>query len=525
MKFHLFKITTLIVAYATLTSASLASVKSNNEEKKPSIIDSIETNVINNLREGIINTADRIKSVESKLGQSFELEMDFLDNLIVVTEAEAINTGYQLSPDIASAKSQKESQSWSVLANKRYFYYPNILVDMGDSSKMLFGYQWKRTSKKTISCGNAINCNLLSPPTEDYSSNTYLNPGIQLQWFFFDLEQSAKINASEKLLEAKRLQINLTSRDQIYKIQDTYYDLQRIQYMIKVYQFIIENDLKYYLLVDQNTYHKDGRLLSSSLQIKTQLFSDITTLYALYQRLVSQSAYLAELMGISSDKFVIAKEKIEPSQAWGLNLKQSLEKSLSDNEEILILTATSESEIWKQRELIRSYIPKLLAVGYAFPSYQEGSLGIPTNQRITGLNISNGIFDTYGGIGFIWKFDSLINAANSASARENAEASKNQTKAAILEVANNVKSNYSLWKIGIVNYKNNQLLLNEITSQLPAILNFDKTNINATDLVVITNQFTNANKQYSDSIYQAKTGVAGLHRFTSTWPNSLSTEN
>ena len=127
-------------------------------------------------------------------------------------------------------------------------------------------------------------------------------------------------------------------------------------------------------------------------------------------------------------------------------------------------------------------------------------------------------FDAVG-VGVSWEFDGLINAAESASASRLSKAQFQEIRRLSLLSANQVKDSYAKWKIGTTNYLNNRYLVKQVKDLLPSLSSLnDGKQMDATKFVVLTNQYRVVNDQYSTAIFNASLGVAGLYRYTSTWP-------
>ena len=155
--------------------------------------------------------------------------------------------------------------------------------------------------------------------------------------------------------------------------------------MIKILQFLVANDFYHYKAAVGGVL-KNKDVVGNALQIKTQLFNDITSLYGLYSELVEESSNLARLTASPYDSYLIANEPLAPYGQWSLSSSDSIKLALKNREEILAANNLREAQLWQQRKYTRSYLPVISAVGYISTFYDDGYLNVPSSIPFDGLS-------------------------------------------------------------------------------------------------------------------------------------------
>ena len=147
---------------------------------------------------------------------------------------------------------------------------------------------------------------------------------------------------------------------------------------------------------------------------------------------------------------------------------------------------------------------------------------VSSSVPFDGLSQTSSTFDAVVGVGVSWEFDGLVNAAKSASASRLSKAQAQEIRILSLLSVNQVKDSFAKWKIGTTNYLNNRYLVKQVKDLLPSLSSLSEgKQIDATQFVVLANQYRAVNEQYSGAIFNANLGIAGLYRYTSTWPDEL----
>jgi outer membrane protein TolC len=342
---------------------------------------------------------------------------------------------------------------------------------------------------------------------------------MNLAWTFFDASRGPSINAASEDLRRQKLLFDVSARNLVLQIQDSYFALQERLQLIASYQEILAETNRQVRLTESQ-FNSGLVSIADVEQIRTQQYSTLSTLLATYRQLFADSAAVAEVMALPPGTLVIPKEPLKPAGIWDQPLKATIEQALMLREEIQASLASAASASWSATSLFNSYWPKFnVSAGATYQSNNiNGSFtGVNSSVNQTNLNWNGGV-----GLGFTWQiFDGGIAAAQAEAQRATARQATDQAAERRLNVTREVEQSYAAYLTSRLALESTRLQADAARAASVAVQ--ERFSVGVTDMATVVQsliQAITAAANYATAIRSYNSSVAGLYRTSARWPES-----
>lgn len=460
------------------------------------------------------NTEIESDQIVKKLEQ---LQADVKAKSIIISIEDAIALGIKNNPELEIAFQEIQSLEWQLISEKRK-WYPTLNLNGGQPFS---GYQWstfvqnnyapKQTNQGTGEDTKAA----IKTRSKTYTTQA----NVSAKWDFFDLSRQADINAAAESLKRQKLLFNVSARNLILEIQQSYYAIQSSAQLIDSFSDIYTINKQ--RLREFNERQRIGMVTVLDVeQTKSQLFQELNQLINYTEKYIAEAGRLAEKLALRPGRLAIPNEEAKPQGIWTQDLEQTIEEALRQREEIPVAIANAEAQEWEGIAALRRYLPifSLQATGGLISNNGYNSVAANKNPSDQMMDSQN--WDASIGIGFNWRlFDGGQNAARAQS--QFAQSRKFLAKAnkARLEITQEIQSSYSEMqtaRIGIASAE--QAYRSAEIAQEAARARFD---IGVGDIVGVVQAIgllSQAATQKSQSILVYNTSIAKLYRYSANWP-------
>jgi outer membrane protein TolC len=421
--------------------------------------------------------------------------------------SEAIEVGLLSSPQLAIAYAQIQGQQWNLIAVQRQ-WLPTLNAS---SIQGIPGQNW---SSGNSFIGEPVNINQFA-----YESEQAVNIGINLAWTFFDPSRGPSIKAASEDLKRQKLLFDVSARNLVLQIQDSYFSLQEQIQLIRSYQEILSGTTKQVQLTEAQ-FNSGLVSIADVEQIRTQQYSTLATLLATYRQLITSSAAVAEVMALPPGTLVVPKEPLSSVGQWQESLQSTIDQALKLREEIQASLATASSASWTATSLFNSYWPKFnISAGANYQSNNSSGSFVGVNGSVnqSNLNWNGGV-----GVGFTWQiFDGGIAAAQGEAQRAAQRQAMDQAAERKLIVTREVEQAYASYITSKLALEATRLQAE--SARLAALAVKERFSVGVTDMatvVVSLSQAITAANNYATAIRSYNTSVAGLYRSSAKWPEA-----
>ena len=414
----------------------------------------------------------------------------------------AIETSLLNSPDLARAYALIQGDQWNLIAVRRQ-WYPSLNATSSALPAQNFS--------TTTSSGPNLS-------TTQYTNTTNSRANLALSWSFFDLSRGPSIKAAGESLRQQQLLFDVSARQLVLSVQQTYFQLQERLQLIGAYDEILAN-------TDQQVQLTEARFNSGLAhiaqveQIRAQQYATVSSLISLYQQLLVDAAQLGSIMALPPGTLALPAEPLGRTGSWTESLPATIDQALRLREEIQASLAAAASSSWTATSLFNSYWPQFsleASGGVANANATSGWPGTSLSSNNTNHNWDGGV-----GLGFSWRlFDGGIRAAQARKFQ--AQALLNQNDAAIqrLNVTREVEQAYG-------NYLTSQLGLQSSKAQTQAarqavIAVQERFKVGVDDMTTVVqtlNLALQAANAYANALRTHNTAVASLYRYSARWPD------
>lgn len=449
--------------------------------------------------------------VADPLTSSLQAQLSALHNTLkarsqTISLEQALEAGLLSNPQLATAYAQIQGQQWNLIAVRRQ-WYPTASAG---SRPSILGQSFQTTSRSST-----------LPPLNtltEYSNATNVGAlGVNLNWTFFNPSRGPSINAASESLKRQQLLFDVSARNLVLQIQDSYFRLQEQQQLIRSYEEILSATNRQ-VTTTEAQFNSGLVSIADVEQIRTQQYSTLSTLINAYRQLVDAGAQVAQTMALPPGTLVLPSEELSLLGRWEESLQTTIDQALQLREEIQASLAASASASWQATALFNSYWPQFNVAASGSYNSSNSIAGVPgdslsTNSR--NLNWNGGV-----GVGFTWQFfDGGIAAAQAQSQKATARAAKDQAALERLNVTREVETSY-------VNYLTSMLALESTKAQArsaraAAIAVQERFAAGVTDMATVVqtlNQAINAANTYTTALRLYNSAVAGLYRSSARWP-------
>ena len=444
------------------------------------------------------------------------LEEDIRQRSKAMTLDQAVAQGIRGNPQLQQAFAAIQQYEWQLVAVQRQ-WYPTLQLTNGTP---FAGAQWQSFSQ------NYSFTSPTAPPT--YSNNSQLlifQPGVSASWNFLDPTRKPNINAAVESLRQQKLLFDVSARNLILDIQQSYYSLQASRQLIDSFRRI------YAINQQQLTMLEAQRSIGITTVLdvqatRSQLFAQLNQLVGYVRSYIEQSASLASAMALPADALVIPSEPATLRGNWNLSLEQTISNARRQREEILASLAAAESARWNSVAAIRSYLPVIGLVANGSLVTNQG----PQNTQNGGINTNVDTTLTNGtasiGLGFSWMlFDGGIQAANAEAAKTQAIQQSAQAANTELQVIQQVRTSIGQLRTSKVAFASAQQAYQSAElGQQAARARFAVGVGDITSVVQTIQQLSQAAEQLANATFSYNSALAQLYRYSATWPDQTQME-
>jgi outer membrane protein TolC len=419
---------------------------------------------------------------------------------------QAIEAALLNNPDLAAAYAQIQGSQWNLIAVRRQ-WYPTLNAS---SNNLPF-----QTFSTTNGSGPA------TFDTTTYNNSTATGVTVNLGWTFFNPSRGPSINAASESLRQQQLLFDVSARELVLSVQQSYFQLQEQRQLISAYEDILANTDKQVKLSEAQ-FNSGLLSIAQVEQIRTQEYSTLSTLIAAYTQLLDTAALLAQTMALPPGELVLPADQLRSVGSWNEPLPATIAQALRLREEIQASLAAAASASWSASSLFNNYWPRFTlgaSGGFANDNFTGRYPGRTANNN-NNLTWNGGI-----GLSFSWQlFDGGISAANAQSNLSLTTQLQNQAASQRLIVTREVEQAYS-------SYLTSQMALQSTSAQataarLAVIAIQERFNVgveNMTSVVQTLTQAITAANAYATTLRVYNTAVARLYRYSARWPEGTQT--
>ena len=438
-----------------------------------------------------------------------------------VSLEEAIALGLRHNPALVAAFRTIQQYEWQLIAAQRQ-WYPKLELSNGAPfvglSANTYIQRFYNSQRELVMSSPG------SPPdsqsqVKQFTTTAVLQPGATVTWSFIDPTRQPKINAASEALRQQKLLFDVSARNLILQIQTAYYSLQSTSQLIADFQQIYDINRRQ-MEVIRARYGIQLATVLDLAQTESQLFNQLNQLVTFTQSYITEASQLARQLGLPADNLVLPAEKAKLYNSWMVPLPETIARATRLREEILASLAAAQSAQWSGIAQMNQYLPVFQVVGTGSLRLESGVInGVPgrdTTFAQSGLKTWNGAV----GIGFNWTlFDGGIDAAQAQSNYAQAEQKRSVTEANRLQTVEEVRSSYGDYQASEVAVDSARMAYQAaLTAQEAARARFDIGVGDITTVVQAIEQWGTSSQQLSQAILAYNKAVAGLYRYSATWP-------
>ncbi len=424
---------------------------------------------------------------------------------------QAVAQGIRANPQLQQAFAAIQQYEWQLIAAQRQ-WYPNLQLTNGTP---FAGVQWQSFSQ-TYSFTSPT-----APPTYSNSSQLFVfQPGVSINWNVVDPTRQPNINAAAESLRQQKLLFDVSARNLILDIQQSYYSLQASRELIDSFRRIYAINQQQLTMLEAQRSIGMNTVLDVEAT-RSQLFAQLNQLVGYIRSYIEQAASLAATMALPEDQLAIPSELAALRGDWELSLEQTIQQARRQREEILASLAAAESARWSSVAAIRSYLPVFGLVANGNLITNQG----PQRTQNGGFNTNVDTSLTNGtaaiGVGFNWMlFDGGIQAANAQAAKAQALQQTAQSASTDLQVIQQVRASFGRLRTARVAYISAQQAYRSAElGQAAARARFAVGVGDITSVVQTIQQLSEATEQMAAATLSYNTALAQLYRYSATWPD------
>ena len=443
----------------------------------------------------------------------------------------AINYAIFNNPSIQAAYRSVQSKQWAAISDKR-LWWPTAsgAGPYGDTTTIptypTLGQRYNSTEERyyTSSTSKSGKNILKKESKNSYTILDAFNPAVAARWTFFDMARGAQINGSTEAAKAEEIIFNMTVRDTVLNVQQSYFALYGVIQYIKKLESDYNSNAKQFRAAE-NRYTKQPTLVNQNdiQQAKSSLYNQLEQLAKAQGELIHNAANLAQAMGLPIGTLVQPSNSFQMHAvgSWKLDLMETIDHALLHREEIQSAMALAKSQNHLATSLNYSYIPKLSLYGYADFSNQNGIYG----KEHTSKENKTWSWGPSANIGLMlsWNFDGTVSDAKARSHRYAAKQFEAKAIAAKDMVASQTAATYAEYTAAKMNLDTSKAaLVNAKQAKETSKLLYQKGIIDATTYATTSHSVSQASENHTKAIYAYNNAIAKLYRYTSIWPTGSS---
>ena len=444
---------------------------------------------------------------------------------------EAINFAISNNPTIQAAYRSVQSKQWSAISDKR-LWWPTA-SGAGPYGDTTIIPTWPTVGQRYTSSKGGYyqettdsegKTSLKKETRNSYTILDAFTPAVAARWTFFDLARGAQINGSTEAAKAEEMIFNMTVRDTVLNVQQSYYALYSVIKYLESLGLDYDSNTEQ-LRIAEMKYEMDPSLLNKNAvqQSKSTLYYQLEQVVKTQLELIQKAANLAQAMGLPIGTLVkpTADFQMRAMGSWKLDLMQTIEHALAHREEIQTAMTLAKSQNHLATSLSYSYVPKLSLYGYADLNSQDGIY----DAEHTSKDNKSWSWGPSANIGlmFSWNFDGTVADAKSRSLRYAAKQSEAKAMAAKDMVATQAATTFAEYTMAQMSLDTSQAALaNAKQARETSKILYQQGAIDATAYASTSNAVSKASEDYSKAIFDYNNSLAKLYRYTSIWPDGFS---
>ena len=244
---------------------------------------------------------------------------------------DAINTSIEIHPKLSALRDQITSQLYD-FKSQQSLWLPTFQITSTNYSKTFLDTT-NYTKQQII---DPLTATLTTEGVENrnYSENYSLGSGLSMTWTFLDPSRQPLINSSHSRLRAYQYLYASSARQQVFEVQQYYYQLQSSLELINAYEEIVKINYRQY---EKMIERYDNRLIDSGSlnQSKTQLYSLINDLISYYDSYFRYSSDFSASIGYPEGTLFLPNSQLDVQGGWTLSLDGTITKAKESREEIM----------------------------------------------------------------------------------------------------------------------------------------------------------------------------------------------
>ena len=429
---------------------------------------------------------------------------------------QAVALGIRANPQLQQAFASIQQFEWQLIAAQRQ-WYPTLQLSNGTP---FVGKQWQSFTQTYSSTSDT------APP--DYSNSSQVGvfqPGATINWNFIDPTRQPNINAASASLRQQKMLFDVSARNLILDLQQSYYNVQSTRQLITSFHRIYEiNRQQLAMLTAQRSIGMTTTLDVEST--RSQLYSQLNQLVSYTRAYIEQTASLAAAMALPEGALAIPTETAELRGSWPLSLEQTIQLAKRQREEIVASLAAAEAARWTGVASLRSYLPVFALAANGSLVRNQGPLNVQNGGQTVNTDNSLSSLTASIGLGFNWMlFDGGVQAANAAAAKAQALQQDALAASTVLQVIQQVRTSYGQLSTALVAYRSAQEAYRSAElAQQAARARFAVGVGDITSVVQTIELLSQASVQLSSATLSYNTALAQLCRYSATWPPQAQAE-
>ncbi|MCP9775904.1 TolC family protein [Cyanobium sp. WAJ14-Wanaka] len=433
-----------------------------------------------------------------------------LDGKQKISLQEALRLGLTNNPILSQNYAEIAASQSSTTAIRRE-WYPSLFFTQPNNAPwdLAIGTQTNNQSGSN------------SATTHQTLQQLYSSPRLTMQWSFLDPTRTPRLKSQLLEYRSKQLLFDISTRNLVLDIQQSYYALQEASELRNLYGEI------YQLTKDQLTRAERMRpeVIDTSgeiSQLKTQLLQQLIEVIQIFQQELIAANSLARVLSLAPGELRLPSDPLKPVDPWTPSLQSTISNALLTREEIQNNLANSSSLSWSSKALAQSYLPSMALMGQSQLTTNNQSQTSSGSESSSGSS-NNQTFSNSVGLKFNWLIvDGGVVASQATSLSQRAQAADYQAADTRYLVTQQVQDSYA-------NYITTRMVIDTALQQLrtakQAVLltsrNYNGTSVNATTFNQTIRNFLSAAKSFKASVRGFNIAVASLFRYSSSLPPSV----
>ena len=345
----------------------------------------------------------------------------------------AVNNDPKLKRQIAFVDEQR-----ATLRSIRGRFFPILSLDLGG------GYGQRFDSNQALQGNEAI----YSPNSAFYvptgGANSYQTnlltglAGLRVDYELISFERDASLGKAEKkLLESEQLYGSRLRQLQL-DVSQAYYALQLADQLVRIRQVVVNNDT---LIRDQILQIKAVGLVPRIDVLRADSVLEQSRFRLMKAKAIQKSSQrrLSNLINVSFDVTLVAKDAVRLQPPWPLNLEQTIIKGFQDNPSLQAIQAARAVLLKEADRQAAELLPTLrlfIGAGYSPSQINQSNININNccGQGAVVPSLQNQQSEWAAGLRMNWRlFDAGITsgqvAATKAAAEQSAQAEAEERNA------------------------------------------------------------------------------------------------